>query len=108
MRVSIVGGLDRLEKEYIKTCEQLGYKARVFNKLSSKFEQSLRCSECVLLMIGLSSHKMADSAKKICKKHNIPFICVEKSSPAHLSCAMKEFMDCENCAMRTVCKRGNA
>lgn len=103
MRVSIVGGLERLSKEYVNACKGIGCKAKVYNKLSSNFEESLKCSQCVLLLIGLSSHKMADTAKRVCKKNNIPFICLDKASTTSITCAMKEFMDCGNCTLKRDC-----
>jgi hypothetical protein len=103
MKVCIIGGLNRMEKEYVRACKSVGCKAKVFNKLNNNFENSIKCTQCVLLLTSLSSHNMANKAKNLCKRHNIPFICTDKTSPASISYAMKDFIDCDNCESKEIC-----
>jgi len=103
MKVCIVGGLNRMEKEYVKACKSIGCKAKVFNKLNNNFENSIKCTQCVVLLTTLSSHNMASKAKNLCKRHNIPFICTDKTSPSSICCAMKDMMNCENCECNCQC-----
>jgi hypothetical protein len=103
MKVCIIGGLDRMEKEYIKACKAEGYKAKVFNKLNSSFDNSLKCTQCVLLLTKLSSHNMAAKAKNLCRKHNIPLLCIDKTSPSSVACAMKDFVNCNGCEHENTC-----
>jgi len=105
MKVCIIGGLDRMEKEYINACKTIGCKAKVFNTKSNAFETSLKCAQCVVLLTKLSSHNMANKAKTICKKQGIPLLCVDKTSPSSVCCAMKDYMDCENCVNSVQCGR---
>jgi len=103
MKVAIVGGLSRMEKNYLKACKQEGYKAKVYNTLTKDFQSSLKSSDCVLLMVNLCSHNMANASKNICKKLGIPFILTNKNTPEAVSSIMKEFRDCAKCEKAGLC-----
>jgi len=108
MKVCVVGGLNRMEKDYVKAYKGIGCKAKVFNKLNNNFEQSIKCTECVVLLTKLTSHNMANKAKDICKKHNIPFICTDKTSPCSVCDVMQEFMSCDSCEFSDKCRTKHA
>ncbi|PLX66583.1 MAG: hypothetical protein C0602_10950 [Denitrovibrio sp.] len=103
MKVSVVGGLSRMEKEYKNSFKDIGCKAKVFNTLNSSFEKSVKCSNCVVLLTTCSSHNMANKAKNICKKNDIPLIVVDKNSPQSVTGAIKNFFNCEDCAKAHEC-----
>jgi len=105
MKVSVVGGLARMEKEYEKAFKKVGCKAKVFNTKSTRMDESLKCSECVVLLTKLSSHNMANTAKKICKKHGIPLVCLDKTSPESVTCALAGLVECESCEFAKACSR---
>lgn len=107
MKVSVVGGLSRMEKEYMKSFKTIGCKAKVFNTLNSNFEKSVKCSNCVVLLTTCSSHNMASKAKNICKKNGIPLICVDKTSPSSVCGALQEYFSCEDCEFAHECRRTN-
>ncbi|MGD9807786.1 MAG: DUF2325 domain-containing protein [Deferribacterales bacterium] len=105
MKVSVVGGLARREKEYEQALKKVGFKAKVFNTKSARMDESLKCSECVILLTKLSSHNMANAAKKICKKHNIPLVCLDKTSPESVTCALADYIECDTCEFAALCGR---
>jgi hypothetical protein len=107
MKVCVIGGLDRMEKDYIQAYKQIGCKAKVFNKLTNNFEQSLKCTQCVVLLTSLASHNMVNKAKNICKRHSIPFICTDKTSPCALCDVTQEFMNCVGCEFADKCGKSN-
>lgn len=107
MRISVIGGLDRREKEYMQTFKILGMNAKIITKLNCNFDQSIKCSQCVVLLTALCSHNMANKAKKVCKKNGIPIVFIDKKSPDAVSSCMREYMDCSDCELFCKCKRGN-
>lgn len=94
MKACIIGGLQRREKEYMETCKDLGVKAKIFNEMNSSFENSIKATDFVVFITTLVSHNMANKAKNLCRKHDIPFICTDKSSPEAVSCFMKDALNC--------------
>jgi len=103
MKVCVVGGLDRMEKDYVKAYKSIGCKAKVFNTLTNSFEESLKSTECVVLLTKLASHNMVNKAKNICKRFDIPFVSTDKTSPSTITAALQSFMDCENCEFAGKC-----
>lgn len=103
MKVSVVGGLSRMEKEYKNSFKDIGCKAKVFNTMNNSFEKSVKCSNCVVLLTTCSSHNMASKAKNICKKNGIPLVVVDKNSPSAVAGAIQDFFKCENCALAHEC-----
>ncbi|MGE4319026.1 MAG: DUF2325 domain-containing protein [Deferribacterales bacterium] len=95
MKVCIIGGLQRRENEYLSALKQIGCKAKVFNELNNSFETSVKCTNCVVFLTKLASHNMINKAKNICRRHNIPFVCTDKTSPDSVSCILKEVLDCK-------------
>ncbi len=87
MKVCVVGGLNRMEKDYVKAYKDIGCKAKVFNKLNNNFEQSIKCTECVVLLTKLASHNMANKAKKPVQKSTIYLLSVP-IKPARVPCAV--------------------
>ncbi|WP_303851606.1 DUF2325 domain-containing protein [Seleniivibrio woodruffii] len=111
MKVCIIGGLQRRENEYLAACKQIGCKAKVFNEMSNSFENSIKCTNCVVFLTTLSSHNMINKAKNICRRHDIPFICTDRTSPESVSCIIKEAMgckdDCKGCLLHAESRRAN-
>jgi hypothetical protein len=107
MKVSVIGGLDRREKEYKKALRGIGMDAKVYTKNFCNFEQSIKCSNCVILLTPLCSHNMASKAKKVCKRFGIPILFVDKKSPDAVTGYLDEYMKCEECQFAHLCKRGN-
>jgi len=111
MKVCIIGGLQRREKEYLAACSDAGLKAKIFNELNSSFENSVKCTECVVFLTKLASHNMVSKAKNLCKKNSIPFVVTDKTSPDAVTCAIKEAFscagDCKDCAFNMKNFRAN-
>ncbi|ADD67834.1 hypothetical protein Dacet_1058 [Denitrovibrio acetiphilus DSM 12809] len=105
MKVSVIGGLARMEKEYVNAFKKVGCKAKIFNTKSGRMDESLKCSECVVLLTKLSSHNMANTAKKICKKYDIPLVCLDKTSPESVCCALQDYINCDDCEFSNLCMR---
>lgn len=103
MKVCIIGNTDSPEEKYVKTCRATGCKATVCSELNDSFDSSIRCSECVLLLSKITTPDMAARAEKLCKKHSIPFISLDTSSPESAAYAMRNYMLCNNCAQAGGC-----
>jgi hypothetical protein len=90
MRVSVVGGMDRLEQQYKLEAAKLGYKLRVFNVLESNMSSKLASSGAVVLFTGKVSHEARIQAVNAARACNIPLLMCH-------SCGVCAFRDCLSC-----------
>jgi hypothetical protein len=90
MRISIVGGMDRLERQYRIEAEKLGYELRVFNGLEVNMASKLANSGAVVLFTGMVSHEARIQTVATTKSRGIPLL------QCH-SCGVCSFRDCLAC-----------
>ena len=58
MSVVIVGGHDRMVRQYKDICAEYGYKAKVFTQMNSGMKGALGSPDVVVLFTSTMSHKM--------------------------------------------------
>lgn len=74
MKISVVGGMDRLEPHYRTEVEKLGYEFRIFNGLESKMSAKLANSAAVVLFTGKISHEARNQVVAAAKANDIPLL----------------------------------
>lgn len=62
MSVVIIGGNERMERDYKDVCKKYGYKAKVFCKLNSSLESRIGKPDLLILFTHTVSHKMVRGA----------------------------------------------
>ena len=72
--VVVVGGNERMKKDYISLAKEKGYKAKVFLNMSSKVKKCLGDPDAIVIFTSVVSHKMVISVEEQAKKRNIPII----------------------------------
>ncbi len=100
MSIVIIGGHERMEREYISIAKALGYKTKVYTTMSSKVK-SIGNAEAIILFTSTVSHKMSMKVVNEAKRKNIPILRSHSSS----QCALKECFkkldgclgDCKSC-----------
>jgi hypothetical protein len=107
MTVSIVGGLDRLEKDYIKAGKHLGIKTKVILKKQTHISDILENSDAIVLLTSNIAHGVASKARSISKQRNVPLFqlhnCSVKSVEGTIEKCIQLFEngsctgDCINC-----------
>jgi hypothetical protein len=93
MKISVVGGMDRLEPHYRNEVEKLGYELRLFNGLESHMAAKIVNSAAVVLFTGKISHEARNQVVAATKANNIPLL------QCH-SCGVCTLRDCLACFAR--------
>lgn len=80
MSIVVVGGHDRMAREYLNLCKKYKFKAKVFTQMKSGLNENIGNPDCIILLTDIVSHKMAQKAKKEAQRKNIPVINNHNSS----------------------------
>ena len=80
MSVVIVGGHDRMSKQYIDLCKKYNCKAKVFTQMETMFKDKIGRPDAVILLTDVVSHKLVLAAKKEAERKNITVIRNHKST----------------------------
>ncbi|MBR3644241.1 MAG: DUF2325 domain-containing protein [Parasporobacterium sp.] len=68
----IIGGNERMEREYTDLCRRYGYKAKVFCKLQSGLRDRIGNPDLMILFTHTTSHKMIQCAvSKTCPETRV-------------------------------------
>lgn len=90
MSVVIIGGHERMVRQYEEICRNYGCKAKVFVKERSGFKKNLGCPDLMILLTNTVSHKMVNSAVSEAKRNNIKIARTHTSSAAALTNILQE------------------
>lgn len=95
MSIVIVGGNERMERQYKSICRDFGCRAKVFTKMPADFKRQIGCPDLIILFTGTVSHKMAACAAQEAGRKNVQVAHCHQSS----SCALKELLarHCSEC-----------
>ena len=85
MSVVIIGGNERMSRQYADVCTAHGYDAKVFPKETGPIEKGamkkkIGVPDLMILFTQTVSHKMVQGAVKAAKKNNVPIARVQSSS----------------------------
>mgnify|MGYP002518131148 FL=1 len=89
LSVVIVGGNERMERQYTELCRQYSCKAKVFTKTSGGV-RSVGSPDLIVLFTGTVSHKMLRSLECETKGMNIPIARSHTSSITALKNILEE------------------
>lgn len=89
MSVVIIGGNERMEKQYKDICKDFSCKAKVFTKMTSNLKDQIGSPDLMILFTSTVSHKMVRCAVTESEKNNIA---VERSHSASQS-ALKNILN---------------
>lgn len=93
MRVSLVGGMDRLAPHYRVEAKKRGFELRVFNGLETNMASKLMNSGAVVLFTGMISHEARNQVVAAAKTYDIPLL------QCH-SCGVCSFRECLSCIVK--------
>ena len=96
-RVAVIGGLDRLERNYCEVIEQMGGSCLCHTgKVRSgarRLRQIVNKSDVVVFLTPINSHAALNVVKKHCKQCATPFCPLNCTSPAALESHLKEMRE---------------
>lgn len=90
MCVALIGGMDRLERNYISEAEKFGVDLKVFTKSESEMASKIRNVDAVVIFTNKVSHKAKKEVMIIAKTKNIPVF-------MYHSCGICTLRDCLSC-----------
>lgn len=90
MCVALIGGMDRLERNYISEARKLGIDLRVFTKSESELSSKIKNVDAVVIFTNKVSHKAKKEVMNTAKAKNIPVY-------MHHSCGICTLRDCLSC-----------
>lgn len=88
MSVVIVGGHDRMVRQYLDICKNFKCKAKVFTQMPGNFRSQIGKADLVVLFTSTVSHIMVTGAVQEAEKNNILIARSHSSS----SCALKKIL----------------
>ena len=87
MKVTLIGGMDRLEPHYRRTAKQAGHELNIFFQYETGMEAKIGATEALVLFTGKVSHNARLHAMEAARNLGIPVI------QTH-SCGVSTFRDC--------------
>ena len=91
MSVVIIGGNERMSRQYADVCAAHGYDAKVFPKETGPIEKKIGSPDLMILFTSTVSHKMVNCAVEEAKKKSIPVCRCHTSSAAALENILKQY-----------------
>ena len=88
MSVVIVGGNERMERQYKDICKRHGCRAKVFAKMPADFKRKIGSPDLIILFTSTVSHKMVECATSEARRQNTAVARCHSSS----ACALKELL----------------
>lgn len=103
MSIVIIGGNERMEREYKSICKDFGFKSKVFTTMSSKVSKSIGNPDAIVIFTATVSHKMSKKAEEEAKKKNIPIHRIHSSGKVALMQCMKNIDECKGDCKQCKC-----
>lgn len=91
MSIVIIGGNERMERQYTDICRDYGCKAKVFTKEHGSIKKKIGTPDLLVLFTNTVSHKMVLSASKEAKQNNVPIERIHSSSAAALQGVLENY-----------------
>ena len=90
MSIVVLGGHERMERDYINIGKKYGCKIKIFTKMQGDLSKRIGNPDYVVMFTDVVSHKIVNTANKVLKKKNIPSLKLHKSSVQTLEDALIE------------------
>jgi len=101
MNLLVIGGHERMERDYMQLGKKNGFKTKVYTTASSKLSKSIGNPDAVVILTSTVSHKMCRIVESKAKKQDIPIVRHKNSSKvAFTECLNKVnecLGNCDNC-----------
>ena len=98
MTLVVIGGNEKMKKDYIEIGKRKGYKTKVFLNMSSKLNKSIGNPDAMVIFTSAVSHKMTIVAERQAEKLDIPIIRHKNNSKVAFSECLEMVDECTgNC-----------
>ncbi|GAB6057542.1 DUF2325 domain-containing protein [Desulfonatronum parangueonense] len=72
MCATLIGGMDRLKSNYLRTAKQAGVNLKIFTGKENSISAQLRESEMIIIFTNKVSHQARNEAVNIARNRKIP------------------------------------
>ena len=90
MSIGIIGGLDRLKKNYKNIPQKMGMKVKVYNRLVPNLTQRIKSLDGIIIFTGTVAHQMVEQVVKTTRNNSIPVARSHTSSISGLKRCLTE------------------
>lgn len=90
MCIAIIGGLDRLRREYEERCKELGLNAKVFSQEVPGLRKRIINLDGIVIFTDCVSHNAMRDAQEAGKSAHIPVVKSHSSSVSSLTRCLQE------------------
>lgn len=98
MRIVLIGGHDRMHREYEGICAKQGYAVKIYTQKPVHLDKVIGRPDGIVLFTATVSHEMVHIAAKVAKNKNIPLLRSHSSSGTSLGEILKRFEEQLTCA----------
>ena len=91
MSVVIIGGHDRMVRQYKQICKNFKCKAKVFTQMSADLDKQIGKPDLCILFTNTVSHKMVNCAAHQAERKNFTVVRCHTSSSAALENILAEY-----------------
>ena len=108
MSLLVIGGHERMEKDYYKLAKSRGYKTKVYTTMSSQVKNSIGSPDAIVILTSTVSHKLTRIVESQAKKMDIPIIRHKNSSKVAFNERLSQvdlcLGNCQDCRKLGKCK----
>ena len=90
MKIVLIGGMERLERHYVREAQKVGISLRIFNKPENDIERKLKHTDGIILFTNKVSHQSRNDVLDVARHHGIPVF-------MHHSCGVCTLRECLKC-----------
>jgi hypothetical protein len=74
MKVTLIGGMNRLQPHYLREAREAGHELRIFSEYETGMDAKMGTTEAVVLFTGKVSHGARNCALEVARHLGIPVI----------------------------------
>jgi len=90
MCIVLIGGMARLEPQYLKEAKRCGMELQIFSEPTKDIGAKLKHADAVVIFTNMVSHNARRDAVKAARSNKIPVF-------MHHACGVCTFRECLNC-----------
>lgn len=92
MCIALIGGMDRLERQYVNEAKRVGVNLKVFTKAETNMTSKIGHVDAVVIFTNKVSHKAKKEVMNIARARNIPVFMYHSCG----ICTLRECLSCLN------------
>lgn len=92
MCIALIGGMDRLKRNYEKNATEFGVNLKFFPSFATGAPDRMKNVDAIIVFTGKTSHKIRDVAVRIAKVKNIPIRMIHSCGVSSLRAGLENLL----------------